>query len=275
MTRSLVYGSAEWRRWKHHHHWATGAQPADPLGAGNTALISALGGNSVVLGFWDTRQAASITLSGSSVATWADVRGSSGFGPTLAPAFSGQKPAWDATNLVINFTASSSHNLENASVSGWSLATGLSVALVLGSATAVIAGVFAEVAAASPSSLRLTTSNPSTNYVVTSRDTASTLSTAPTTSVFGTATTRRLLLGSTAGSGGVFTAEAPTATAKTGTNTGTFGATGQFNLGRTASAGSFVDMSLRAVVVLAGAYTTAQRDALKTWSITYHGATLL
>ena len=246
----------------------------DPLGAGNTALIAALGGNSAVLGFWDVRQTSSLTLSGSSVASWSDVRGSSGFGPTLAPAFAGQKPAWDAVNLLINFTAASSHNLENASVSGWSLATGLSVVLVLGSATAVTSGVFAEVGAA-VTSLRLLTSSPSTSFVVTSRDTASALSTTATTGVFGTATTRRLLLGSTAGSGGVFTAEAPTATAKTGTNTGTFSATGTFNLGRTASAASFVDMSLRAVIVLVGAYTTGQRDLLKTWATTYHGVTLL
>src|SRR6185312_4112357 len=91
MTRAAVYGSPAWRRWKHDHHWAT-----DPLGEGNTALISALGGNAAVLGFYDARK--NVTVSGSTVTQVDDVRGAVGFGPSLIG--TGHAPAFDTVNLL-------------------------------------------------------------------------------------------------------------------------------------------------------------------------------
>ena len=96
MTRAAVYGSPAWRRWKHDHHWAT-----DPLGEGNTALISALGGNAAVLGFYDARK--NVTVSGSTVTQIDDVRGAVGFGPSLIG--TGHAPTWDPVGLTASNTA--------------------------------------------------------------------------------------------------------------------------------------------------------------------------
>ena len=97
MTRIAPYGSPAWRRWKHDHHWAT-----DPLGEGNTALISALGGNAAVLGFYDARK--NVTLSGSTVTQIDDVRGAVGFGPSLIG--TGHAPTWNASAQRASNTAS-------------------------------------------------------------------------------------------------------------------------------------------------------------------------
>jgi hypothetical protein len=64
-------------------------------------LIANLGGNSVVLGMYDTRYG--ITLNSTNVASWADARGSSGFGPTLS-AIGTQQPAFASHVITFNGT---------------------------------------------------------------------------------------------------------------------------------------------------------------------------
>jgi hypothetical protein len=46
-------------------------------------------------------------------------------------------------------------------------------------------------------------------------------------------------------------------------------------LGAATGGGSAIAIRFRAILIFAGLYTTAQRDALKTWATTYHGVTLL
>jgi len=97
----------------------------DPLGAGNTALVSALGGSSQVIGFWDVRK--NVTVSGATVTAWDDVRGSSGFGPTFVG--TGHAPAWDATNLIIS-NATSSQYLVTAATAALDYSGGISLVYV-------------------------------------------------------------------------------------------------------------------------------------------------
>ena len=63
-------------------------------------FVTAMGGNSVVLGLYDARYG--VTQSGGAVSEWDDARGASGYGPSLTATGTGQ-PAWDATNLLLTF----------------------------------------------------------------------------------------------------------------------------------------------------------------------------
>ena len=74
---------------------------SDPLGAGNTALIAALGGNAAVLGFYDRRK--NVTVSAGTLVQVDDVRGASGFGPSLIG--TGHAPTWNASAQTASNTA--------------------------------------------------------------------------------------------------------------------------------------------------------------------------
>lgn len=269
MTRAAVYGSPAWRRWKHDHHWATTPPAGDPFGAGNTALITSLGGNSAVLGFYDTRKNVTATTT---VSEWDDVRGSSGFGPSLIGT-SGHQPTWDSANQVITtdgstvWLASSPVALFANSGVGLTLVyvgTVPSASGTLAYATTVFdsASINAGVGVAT-----------STTNVICARFRAGTAN-----STVASGATRRLVFAAKE-SGTAGEVEVPTnaqvrvfGSAATSANCQvTVG--GIFPSGTTVSGG--LAISVRAILVLAGLYTTAQRDALKTWVTTYHNVTLL
>lgn len=79
------------------------------------ALITSLGGNAQVPGFYDVR--IGITASGGLVDSWADARGA-GFGPQLAAA-GAARPTWDATNLLV--VAGAATDLASAEVTGFDI----------------------------------------------------------------------------------------------------------------------------------------------------------
>lgn len=64
------------------------------------ALISVLGGNTVVSAFYDVRAGVTATTT---VSQWDDARGATGFGPSLVQATSGNRPAWDPSALTMSF----------------------------------------------------------------------------------------------------------------------------------------------------------------------------
>lgn len=242
-----------------------------------TTLITNLGGNSVVPFFYDSRFG--VTLSGSSVATWDDVRGSgAGFGLTLAPATpSTQKPSYDSVNKIINFDHTQSQNLQTSSLANVTLSGGFALVLVVGSATAVTNGTLGQVTVGNQTQfIRMRTDSTATSVAISAQDSAGAVSTTAISSVFGVATTVRVIFAATAGNAGVCECEIPTATARTATNTGTWNVPGHLDLGRTQSGLGFVDMSLLAVIGLqtTGLYTTAQRDAIDSWATSVRGATL-
>ena len=105
----------------------------DPLGAGNTQLLSDLTTLGVTtLGLYDVRMG--VTLSGATVTGWDDVRGASGFGPHLDG--TGHAPAWDATNLIIS-NAVSTQYLHSAAVATFDMVAngGLTLVIIGGVAT--------------------------------------------------------------------------------------------------------------------------------------------
>jgi uncharacterized protein YjdB len=73
-----------------------------------TALITALGGDSDVLAFYDCRNGVTLDTTGGvkTFAIWSDARGNSGFGPDLVPVISGKKyepkQAWAFGPAVFN-----------------------------------------------------------------------------------------------------------------------------------------------------------------------------
>lgn len=96
--------------------------PADPLPAGNTALISGLGGNSRVLGFYDAR--AGIVNAGAALTSWSDCRGA-GFGPIIDTGTAG----WDSVNQLVTFNGSTQHKY-SATSSLFDLSTPKSLVLI-------------------------------------------------------------------------------------------------------------------------------------------------
>lgn len=88
-------------------------------------LIAALGGDTHVLGFYDVRGGVHVTAG--VVFQWDDIRGSSGFGPSLV-ATGTARPAWDATNLLITGDGVT-NNLSVASTL-WDLSTAKSIGYV-------------------------------------------------------------------------------------------------------------------------------------------------
>ena len=259
MTRAAVYGSAAWRTWKHDHHWATTGAPADPLGAGNTALVAALGGNSAVLAFYDVRKNVIATTT---VSEWDDCRGPSGFGPSLIQGTGSSQPRWDSTNLLIS-SAGGAETMVTSSVSQFNVGSGLTLCVI---------GTYA----AGASGGRLCTISTSSELSVDSNGTSSICANASgglASSGVAFSSTRRIMFAANATSTPTSIAEVPGhAQVATGTATPTAG-NNKLSIFKNAGAPSPTG-SLRAVFVLAGVYSTAQRDAIKTWATTYHAAVL-
>lgn len=93
----------------------------DPLGAGNTKLMSDLGVTPFL--FRDVRQG--LSLSGSNVTSLPDVSGIGTYGPALAPPLSTNQPTWDGT--FIQFSGAASPN--NQYLRSSSAVTGLDLSL--------------------------------------------------------------------------------------------------------------------------------------------------
>jgi len=82
--------------------------PGSSLPAGDDSIITSLGGNSSVLAFYDGRSG--VATSGANVTSWADVRGSVGFGPSLTatgtPTFASNKVSFGAGTDLHSATTS-------------------------------------------------------------------------------------------------------------------------------------------------------------------------
>ena len=262
MTRAAVYGSPAWRRWKHDHHWATTGAPADPLGAGNTALIAALGGNSAVLGFHDARLASSLTISGSNVAAWADVRGA-GFGPTINKNGANAGAVWDAVNLLVKTNGTNATAMFSSAVSLYDTSQAISLVLVGACvSTVTFASLGRDAGTANQLALDASGSVIRANGNGTGIASAVALST----------TVRVSFAAKNAGT--TAQVEVPSQALVSGTIAASTSAANRLQLGIGSGLSALGTVNARALLVLAGVYTTAQRDAIKTWATTYHGVTL-
>jgi hypothetical protein len=75
-------------------------------------LVATLGGNAAVVGLWDVRYG--VTQAASLVTQWDDARGPAGFGPSLLAA-GGARPGWNAGSQLITFDGAA----QFLRVSGW------------------------------------------------------------------------------------------------------------------------------------------------------------
>lgn len=269
MTRAAPYGSAAWRAWKHDHHWGSTAT-VDPLGAGNTTLISALG--VTPFAFYDRRK--NLALSGSNVTSLKDVKGDGTYGPTLAPPLTTNQPTWDGSQ--INFSGGVSPNnqylVTASTLSALDLSTQLTFAFVgtlsgTGGKAMFSAGNSAFTA---PFIFCL---SPTTGATLQTSDgaTGKALSAA-------VSTTQAVLLIGTVNVAGtaLCTIEIPGSAKVTGTGTPTALASAALLLAIGAETNGVANagIAFRAFLAWSGGYTTGQRDTLKTWATTYHGVTL-
>lgn len=261
MTRAAPYGSAAWRAWKHDHHWAS-TGTVDPLGAGNTKLLSDLG--VTPLSFWDVRR--NLTVSGGTASSLADVKGDGTYGPALVQATGAKQPAWDGTTLTFDGVAQ--YLVSASAISGVDLSAEMTIAIVEDAETSSgkVAWQISD-ATDTPYWRRITTT---VFRCVTSADTNGGISAAAT----GTGNLRLVLSTINAAAVNV-SVEVPT-TAKVVHTSGVAMTSGNrsFSIGGEPDGLALAPLRFRAALIWAGGYTTAQRDTLKTWATTYHGAVL-
>ena len=260
MTRSAVYGSPAWRRWKHDHHWAT--VPSDPLGSGNTALIAALAVTPIA--FHDVRK--NLVLSGSNVTSLGDVSGVGTYGPSFTTA--GTAPTWDGTVIKTNGTGIL---ITSSAVTGLDLSTPLTLAIIAdiaGTGTGTAAGTVGAAANGSPKWFAPLLAAGPVLKTTTSTNGAGAASTAAS----GTGNIRLAIYTVNVAGTDAVTIEVPnTAKASSGTITALASGNQLIAIGGTTSAGALAAVRFRTLIAWSGGYTTGQRDTLKTYATTYHG----
>jgi len=240
----------------------------DPLGAGNTALVTALGGDAAVLAFYDVRK--NVTLNGSTVSQWDDVRGATGFGPSLAQATAANQPTWDSAALTMTFNTTSA-DLHTPATALFDLSSGLSIAYV-GTLPAVNNSYAASVADSAAANRVLSVAVALEPNVATKTFPGPVIL----TSGVAAGSTRRLMLAAAIST--TSQSEVPAHARATSTITAVSAGNNALCLNEYfAGAGApRAGIIVRAVLVLAGSYTTAQKNALATWASNplYHNVVL-
>ena len=270
MTLVAPYGSYAWRNWKQNHHWTTSGAPADPLGAGNTALISNLGVTPFL--FRDVRK--NLSLSGSSVTSLADIKGDGTYGAALVQATSTKQPTWDGTFIQFSGAASPNNQflLSTSAVTGFDLSLQMTYVFVgtLAGTTGACAFSAGNTSFTAPWILGLTG-----NGTVAPAFETSNGSTGRANSAVLTSATAVVLVFCTVNVAGtaICTIEIPGLAKVTGTGTPTALASGNVfdAVGAETTGAANAGHAFRAHLAWRGGYTTAQRDTIKTWAATYHG----
>ena len=242
--------------------------PADPLGAGNTALISASGLNVTPLAFYDVRK--NLTVAGGTASSLADVSGVGTYGAAIVQATQADQPAWDGTVLTFG---GATFMLTGSAITGLDLSGTLTVALVA-DVPSLSGGVAVAIGAASGGT-------PSWNVVESVSGVFNTRTNNDVGGVNSTAATGtgniRLIIASliTSGSNNTVSIEIPTTAKVSGGSATKLAAGGGFlALGGTTAGAQRIATRFRALIAWSGNYTTGQRDTLKTYATTYHGAVL-
>lgn len=243
-------------RRRRRHHPAT-----DPLGAGNTALIAAVG--VTPLGFWDVRR--NLTLA-TGVSSLADVKGDGTYGPALVQATGTSQPAWDGTYLTTNGTTflKSASTITGADVStqltalfigDWGATAG-KVPWELGNGTVFWRGLINTGLV-----FRVTTSTNGTGAI--------------STAATGTGNVRVVAMTVNVSATDAETIEVPaTAKVTSGTSTALASTVGSLTLGGTFAGTAGSAIKFRAFLLWAGGYTAGQLATVVTWAQTYHAAVL-
>lgn len=242
--------------------------PADPLGAGNTALQTALG--VTPLGWWDVRQ--NLTTASGAASSLADVKGDGTYGPALVQATGANQPTWDGTTL--NFSGAVTPNnqflVSASAATGLDLSTQLTVALIVDGQTATTTAVLANIGAAAGGSPWWRVSELGTGgaFITNTSTHGAALSSA---AVSGTGNIHLIIATVNVAGTDAVTLEVP-ATAKVSNAAATALASGNqlVALGAGTNGAGPSPMRFRALIIWAGGYTTGQKSTLVTYAQTYH-----
>jgi len=267
VTRAAVYGSHTWRNWKHDHHWASAL--ADPLGAGNTALIGALGVTPLV--FRDVR--VNLTVSGGKVSRLADVKGDGTYGQAFVQSTGTLQPAWDGTTINCNGTT---WLTSATATTGVDLSTQLTIVDVVDASTNITGRAGAQLG---PSNgivapyILFNVQGATAFYAA--QDSAGSATRVASTAATGTGNIRLAIYTINVAGTAAITVEVPGVAKVTGSSNTALASGNQLDsIGASTSGTAPTAIRFRARLIWAGGYTTAQRDTLKTWAQIYHGAVM-
>ena len=234
------------------------SDPLAPIRSDVASLVSALGGNTAVSAIYDIRLG--VTAPSGKIVQWDDARGSTGFGPSLLPFSTSPGPAYDSVALTATFS-SAGGSLTSASTFAAFDPSLNSIAYI---GTVSGSGWMCGIGSATQNLNIL--ANASADFQAGVNGTVRTVDSGVTNS------TRRVAFASlVAGAGTVEVPNHIAVSAGAGAPTTvsgnvTFGGATGTTIGATGVA--------RCLLVFAGEYSTAQRDTLKAWAVSSHGAVL-
>lgn len=247
----------------------SGGAAADPLPAGDTQLITDLGGDSQVLAFYDTRQG--VTVDTGKVSQWDDVRGAVGYAPSLAQATAGNRPSWDAVNETITTVGDgvTVNTLATAADATFSL-SGAARALVLIASVShpgtgnLYAAMVQDGAFGRYLGIRAEESNADIAGITTQGNLFP--------SVAGSTTRRIIIVAQNSSTGSSI--EIPNDTKESGTGSAPGAGNNILTVGAHSGSGAGAVLTVRAVLWLAFEPSAGQVTTLKTYATTHHGAVL-
>lgn len=255
---------AELRRWKQHVPYG---DPTIQFRADVAALVTALGGDSVVLALYDSRLG--ITVAGGKVAQWDDARGAIGFGPSLVPFSTSPGPAYDAQALTATFNGTSGSLISASATATFDPSVGRSLVYV-GNDTSV--GVADHLCGIGTTAQNLNIFGNGAGRF--SGGVNGTVRNADSAVTFGTRRVVFLSVASPGSGAGTMSVEAPTHAPVSPASGGPLTGNGNVTFGWHSGVTTGGNGVARVFMVLNTAYTTGQRDSIAAWAVANHFAVL-
>lgn len=256
------------RRYPHGRAVALFASAVDDV----ADLVTALGGDTAVLGFYDARFG--VTVSAGTVTQVDDARGASGFGPSLAG--TGHAPTWDAVAKTVSNTAATMY-LQSAASALFDLSASVTMINVMSVPAPLSSSFMASISDGATNTRILGTKNTATNGVIrTSVSGGASIDSA----VNASDTVRCVISVSSSSARAIAVANATIA--RVASSALTTSASNKLTIfGSGTGATNDINAIWRATVIVAGdlgigagtAYTDAVR-AVAAWAAKYHGAVL-
>jgi PGF-pre-PGF domain-containing protein len=225
------------------------------------ALISDMGGDSVINAIYDTRF--NVASSGGVVDTWDDARGS-GFGPQLT-AFGTSRPAWDAVNEIITFDGINDGLLTLASPK-FNLSTAKTLVVILSVPTFSEWTTNVDIGTSDDSEF-LQIMQPWTNTYF-GWDNGTFID----SGIFADGARRLVVVESVPGAN--FAITVPGAARSSGSAYDFTGLDYQLSVGNSVPGWNPSNSVVRAVIVIEGTLTKTQRKVLNDWAVNQHAVTL-
>lgn len=244
---------------------------ADPLGAGNTPLLAALGVTPLV--FRDVRR--NLTVAGGVVSSLADVKGDGTYGPAWVQPTGTKQPTWDGT--TINCDGVDDFLVSAAATPGVDLSLPLTFVDVVIAPTNVAGKAGAEIGPSGGIVAPYVLFDvQGTTAFFAAQNSASGGTRVASTAATGTGDVRLVIYTINVAGAGILTVEVPSTAKVTGSLGGVLAAGAQFDsIGASTSGSAPTAMHFRARLIWSGGYTPAQRDVLAAYAVARHNAVLV